>query len=55
MKKLKNAEAFPDHSQPIDDVYENLEGYDDPAKKNKVLIVFDDIIENKKANKKIKS
>ena len=26
-KKLKNPKAFIDHTQTIDDVYENLEGY----------------------------
>ena len=27
IKKLKNPKAFIDHTQTIDDVYENLEGY----------------------------
>ena len=34
----------------IDDVYENLEGYN-PTKKIKVLIVFDYMIPDMKANK----
>ena len=47
---LKNPKAFPDYSQTIDDVYENLEDYN-PTKKRRVLIVFDmiaDIESNKK-------
>ena len=44
-KKLRNTKAFIDYSQTTDDVYENLEDYNQ-IKKRKVLIVFDDI--NKK-------
>ena len=35
-----------------DDVYENLEDYN-PAKKGKVLIVFDDMIPGMKTNEKL--
>ena len=44
-KKLRNTKAFTDYSQTTDDVYENLEDYNQ-TKKRKVLIAFDDI--NKK-------
>ena len=43
-----------DYSQTIDDVYENLEGYN-PTKERRVLIVFDDMIADMEPNKKIKS
>ena len=54
IKKLKNLKAFIDYSQTIDYVYENLEDYN-PTKKRKVLTVFDDMIVDMDANKKIKS
>ena len=47
---MKNLKAFIDYSQTIDD--ENLENYT-PTKKKKVLIVFDDIIADVEANKKL--
>ena len=50
-KKLKNPKAFIDYSQTIDRIYETLEDYN-PAKKKKVLIVFDDMIADMKSNKK---
>ena len=53
-KKLKNPKAFIDHSETIDDVYENLENYI-PTKKRRVLMVFDDIIADMESNIKIKS
>ena len=52
IKKLKNPKAFIDYSQTIDDVCENLEDYN-PTKKNKVLVVFDDMIADMEAIKKI--
>ena len=53
IKKLKNPEAFTNnYSQTIDDVYKNLPGYN-PRKKGKVLIVFDDMIADMEANKKL--
>ena len=48
---LKNPKAFIYYSQKIDDVYENLEGYN-PTKKKRVLIVFDDMTEDMESNKK---
>ena len=52
IKKLKNQKAFIDYSQTIADVYENLEDYN-PTKKRRLLLVFDDIIADMKANKKL--
>ena len=49
--KTKNPKAFINYSQTIDDVYENLEDYN-PTKKNKVLIMFDDMIVDVESNKK---
>ena len=49
-EKLKNPKAFIDHSQTINDVYENLEGYN-PTKKRRGLIVFDDMIADMESNK----
>ena len=43
MKKLKNAKAFNDYSQTIDNVFENLEDYNS-TKKRRVLIVFDNMM-----------
>ena len=51
IKEWKRPKAFIDYSQTIDDVYENLKDYN-PAKKIKVLIVFDDMIADMEANKK---
>ena len=50
--KLKISKTFIDYSQAIDDIYENLEDYN-PTKKRKVLIVFDDMIADMEANKKL--
>ena len=54
IKKLKKSKAFIDYSQTIDDVYENLEDYN-PTQKERVLIVFDYMITDIKANKKLSS
>ena len=50
VKELKNSKAFVDYSQTIDDAYEHLEDHN-PTKKRKLLIVFDDMIADMKANK----
>ena len=50
VKELKNSKAFIDYSQTIDDAYEHLEDHN-PTKKRKLLIVFDDMIADMKANK----
>ena len=54
IKRLKSPKAFIDYSQAIDDVYEDLEDYNS-TKGRKVLIVFDDLISDMGANKKIQS
>ena len=53
IKQTKSPKAFTDHSQAIDDVYENLEDYN-PTKKRKVLIAFDDMTADMEVNKKLK-
>ena len=50
LEKLKNPKALIDYSQTIDDVYENLEDYNQ-TKKRRVLIVFDDKISYMESNK----
>ena len=52
IKPLKNPKEFIDYSQTIEDVYENLEGYN-PTKKRRVLKVFDDMIADMESSKKI--
>ena len=47
---LKNSIAFIDHSQTIDNVYENLRDYN-PTNKNRVLTKFDDMIADMESNK----
>ena len=54
IKRLKNPKVFIDHSQTINDLYQNLEDYN-PTKKRRVLIVFDDVIADMESNKKNKS
>ena len=52
---LKNPKAFIYYSQTIDEnyeIYENLEDYN-PAKKRRVLKVFDDMIIDMESNKKL--
>ena len=49
---LKNSEALIYYSQTIDDVYENLEGYNQ-KKRRRSLIVFDDMIADMESSKKI--
>ena len=51
MIELKNPKTITDYSQTID-VYENSENFN-PIKKRKVLIVFDDMIADMEANKKL--
>ena len=51
-ENFKKPKAFIDYSRRIDDLYENLEGYN-PTKKRRVLIVFDDMIADMESNKKL--
>ena len=52
IKKLGNPKAFIDYSHTNDDVYENLEECN-RIKEQKILIVFDDMIVDKDANRKL--
>ena len=44
--------AFIEYSNDMDDIYKNIEEYN-PNKKQKILIVFDDLIADMLSNKKI--
>ena len=52
IKRIKNPKAFTLYSQTIDDFYENIEDVN-PTKKRKVLVLFDDMIADIKAEKKL--
>ena len=52
IENLNHPRAFIDYSQTIDDVYENLKDYN-PTKKEKLLIVFDDMITDVESNKEL--
>ena len=52
IENFKNLKAFIDYSQTIDGVHQNLEDYNQ-TKNRRVLIVFDDMTENVKPNKKL--
>ena len=52
IKHEKNPKAFIHYSQTTDDVLQNLKDYN-PTKKRKVLIVFDNMIADLEANKKL--
>ena len=51
---FNDPKAFMEYSNDVEDVYENIEGYN-PGKKRKVLIVFDDMIADGINNKKLNS
>ena len=46
---FKDPKAFMEYSNDMEDVYKNIENYN-PGEKRKILIVFDDMINNKKLN-----
>ena len=50
IKYLKNSKTFIDYSQTFHDIYEDLED-NNPTKKRRVLIVFDDITPDMESNK----
>ena len=52
IKHLNNSKAFIEHSRCIDDVYNNINDYNQ-SRKRKLFIVFDHIIADVMANKKI--
>ena len=43
LKYLNDSKAFIEYSNDMDDIYKNIEEYN-PNKKQKILIVFDDMI-----------
>ena len=51
---FKGTKAFIEYSNDMHDVYKNIAGYN-PNKKNKILIVFDDMIADMINNKKLNS
>ena len=57
IKHLNDQSAFIEHSNTMDDIYNNINDYN-PTRKKKILIVFDDtipdILTNKKFQAKIK-
>ena len=52
MKYLNDSKAFIEYSNDIDDIYQNYEEYS-PNKKQKILIVFDDMIVDMLSNKSL--
>ena len=50
IKRTKKLKAFIDYYKTIDDVYENLQEYN-PPKKRKKLIMFDEMIADKELKK----
>ena len=51
LKNLNDPTAFIKHTSTMDDIFENIEGYN-KKRKRKVVIVFDDIISHVMSNKK---
>ena len=49
---LNDSKAFIEYSNDMDDIYENIQEYN-PNKKQKILIVFDDMIADMLHNKKL--
>ena len=52
-KHLIDSNPFIECSNTMDEVYENIDGYN-PSRKRKILIAFDDMIANIMTNNKIK-
>ena len=53
-KCLNDPKVFIEYSNDMDDIYKNIEEYN-PIKKQKILIVFDDVIADMLSNKKLNS
>ena len=51
LKNLKDQNAFIEHNNIMDDIYDDIEDYN-KKRKRKVLIVFDDMISHVMSNKK---
>ena len=54
IKHLEDSNAFIECSNTMDDVYENIDGYN-PSRERKILIVFDDMIAEIMTNKKFQA
>ena len=54
IKHLNDSNAFIECSNTMDDVYENIDGYN-PNRERKILIVFDDMIAEIMTNKKFQA
>ena len=52
IKNLNDSNAFIEYSNTMDDVYNNIDDYNSKRKRN-ILIVFDDMVADVMANKKI--
>ena len=52
LKYLNDSETFIEYSNDMDDIYKDIEEYN-PNKKQKILIVFDDMIADMLINKKL--
>ena len=53
-KHLNNLNAFIERSNTMDDVYKNTDN-DNPCRKRKILILFDDMIADTMSNKKFQA
>ena len=49
---MNDSKAFIEHSNDMNDIYQNIEEYN-PNKKRKLLIAFDDTIADMLSNKKL--
>ena len=47
LKNLNDSKAFIECSNDMDDIYKNIEE-ENPNKERKILVVFDDMLSNKK-------
>ena len=52
LKYFNDSKAFIEYSNDMDDIYKNIEEYNS-NKKQKILVVFDDMIANMLSNKKL--
>ena len=52
LKYLNDSKAFIEYSNDMDDIYRNIKEYN-TNKKQKILIIFDDVIAAMRSNKKL--
>ena len=50
---MNYSKAFIEYSNNMNDIYKNIEEYNNPNKKRKIFIVFDDMITDMLSNKKL--